>query len=35
VFDRADATDRLFAEGGYGAGRGVVRLCCFEEEGTR
>jgi len=32
VFDRADPEDRLFAEGGYGAGRPSIHLCCFGVE---
>ena len=32
VFDRADPEDRLFADGGYGAGRPSIYLCCFGVE---
>jgi imidazolonepropionase-like amidohydrolase len=32
VFDRADPQDRLFAEGGYGAGQPSLYLCCFAVE---
>ncbi len=34
VFDRADPEDRLYAVGGYGAGRDLEPyLCCYEEGG--